>query len=235
MLNNRYARQIKLIGKSNQNKLRNKKVLIVGAGGLGSATSELLLRSGIENLTLIDQDTVELTNLGRQLLYTEKDIKKAKVIAAKEKLRQINSRAKIYVKNFFLTNKNISLLKGYDLVLDCTDNLETRFWINDYCRKNKIPWVYASAIRWEGYVMLILPRGPCLSCFLKKGMNETCNQQGIISPLPTAIATLQVTLAIKFLLGEKLDSLLYHLNLNALELKKIKVKQNSQCPTCVKR
>jgi adenylyltransferase/sulfurtransferase len=231
-MENRYSRQIKLVGEKKQTLLLKKKVLIVGAGGLGSAAAELLLRSGVENIAIIDQDKIELTNLGRQLLYTEKDISKDKAVVAKEKLKEINSKAKIERYNKFLTNKNISLLGKYDLILDCTDNLETRFWINTYCRKNKIPWIYASAIRWEGYVMLIQPRGPCLSCFLKKGMNETCNQQGIISPLPPSIAALQVTLGIKYFLGEKIDSLLYHLNLNTLELKKIKVKQNPRCVTC---
>lgn len=229
----RYSRQIKLIGKKEQLSLKNKKVVIVGCGGLGSAAAELLLRSGVEDLTLIDGDKVELTNLARQLLYEEKDLGKYKVRTAKEKLLKINSRAKIKEKNVFLNNKNLSLLKS-DLVLDCTDNLETRFWINEYCYKNNLPWIYASAIRWEGYVMLIQPGSPCLSCFLRRGNVETCNQQGIVSTLPAAIASLQSTLAIRYLLKEKVASELFYLNLKNLELKRLKVKKNSKCPTCNK-
>lgn len=234
MLNGRYSRQIKLkeVGKKKQSLLSKKKVIIVGCGGLGSAAAELLLRSGVENLILIDQDKIELTNLGRQLLYEEKDVGKYKVISAKEKLSKINSAAKISVKNEFLSPKNISVLKHADLILDCTDNLETRFWINAYCYKNKIPWIYASAIRWEGYVMLIQPKGPCLSCFLRRGNLETCNQQGIISALPTTIAALQATLALRFLLREKVESLLYHLDLRKMKLTEMKVKKNTNCLTC---
>ncbi len=233
-MENRYARQIKLkeMGKLKQSSLQKKRVLIIGAGGLGSAAAELLLRSGVEHLTLIDQDKIELSNLGRQLLYTEKDINQYKVKAAKEKLLQINSKAKVRAEVKYLTQNNLQILKKYDLIVDCTDNLETRFWINDYCHKNKISWIYASAIRWEGYVMLIQPSGPCLSCFLRKGNSETCNQQGIISPLPTAIASLQVTLAIRHLIGEKVIPRLYHLSLKNMELRSIKVKKNLHCPTC---
>ncbi|MFH0701903.1 MAG: HesA/MoeB/ThiF family protein [Candidatus Woesearchaeota archaeon] len=231
---NRYSRQIKLkeVGEKKQSQLPQKKIIIVGCGGLGSAAAELLLRAGVENITLIDQDKIELTNLGRQLLYDEKDINKHKAVAAKEKLLRINSQANIVVKNDFLTRKNISILKQADLVLDCTDNLETRFWINAYCYKHKIPWIYASAIRWEGYVMLIQPGGPCLSCFLKKGSPENCNQQGIISPLPTAMAALQATLALRFLFGEKVESLLYRLDLKNMKLIEMKVKKNIKCLTC---
>ncbi|MFA6461523.1 MAG: HesA/MoeB/ThiF family protein [Candidatus Woesearchaeota archaeon] len=233
MNSERYARQSKLIGEKEQLFLKNKKVMIVGCGGLGSAAAELLLRSGVENLTLIDEDKIELTNLARQLLYEQKDIGKYKAKVAKEKLLKINSKAKIKDKILFLDQHNLSLLKS-DLILDCTDNLETRFWINDYCYKNNLPWIYASAIRWEGYVMLIQPKSPCLSCFLKKGNIETCNQQGIISTLPTTIASLQSTLAIRYLLGEKVTSELFYFNLKKMELKTLNIKKNPKCPTCGK-
>ncbi|MEK6937681.1 MAG: HesA/MoeB/ThiF family protein [Nanoarchaeota archaeon] len=232
--NKRYSRQIKLkeVGNKKQSLLQKKKVLIVGCGGLGSAAAELLLRAGVEDLILMDQDKIELTNLGRQLLYDEKDVGRYKVNAAKEKLLKINSNAKISVKNDFLTQKNISILNQADLILDCTDNLETRFWINVYCYKHKIPWIYASAIRWEGYVMLIQPNSACLSCFLRQESSENCNQQGIISPLPTTIASLQATLALRFLFGEKMESLLYRLDLKNMKLIEMKVKKNKGCLTC---
>jgi len=236
-MNGRYSRQRKLkeMGEKKQELLRKKKVVIIGCGGLGSAAAELLLRAGVEHLTLIDKDKIELTNLGRQLLYEEKDVGKYKAKVAKEKLLKINSRAKTDAHVLYLDNKNLSLLDNADLVLDCTDNLETRFWINYHCHKNKIPWIYASAIRWEGYVMFISPKGPCLSCFLKKGNSETCNQQGIVGPLPTSIASLQTTLALRYLVGEKIEPLLYRLDLKKMKLSEIIVKKRINCPTCGKR
>jgi adenylyltransferase/sulfurtransferase len=171
-------------------------------------------------------------------MYGQKDIGKYKAHAAKKELLRINPHANITIITRELNSKSLSLLKQ-DLVLDCTDNLETRFWINEYCHKNKIPWIYASAIRWEGYVMLISPHGPCLSCFIKSDVNhnyvnKTCTQQGIISPLPASIATLQTSLALRYLIGEKIEPLLYHLNLHTLSLSQLKVKKKNNCPTCSK-
>ena len=143
-MKDRYSRQmlLKEIGEEGQSKLDYKKVVIVGIGALGTVAAELLARAGIGSLRLIDRDVVEESNLQRQILFTEKDVGKSKSVMAAEKLKEINSLIKIESYPLHLDPKNVSLLQDADLVLDCTDNLETRFLINDHCRKEKIPWIY---------------------------------------------------------------------------------------------
>ncbi len=228
----RYLRQELILGKGNQKKVDKSTVAIVGIGALGTVATELLVRAGVGNLILIDRDIVEESNLQRQLLFTEKDVGKSKAKVAGEKLNAINSKVNVKSYAVHLNSENISLLKEADLILDCTDNLKTRFLINDFCRNKKIHWIYASAIRTEGYVMPILPRWPCLRCFLKEAPLETCDTAGVLNTITTAIGALQVDLALKLLVEEKMDSYLYYLNLKTMEMKKIMVKKNNKCPTC---
>ncbi len=231
-MNDRYSRQELLLGKANQKKVKKSIVAIVGIGALGTVAAELLTRTGMGKLILIDRDIIEESNLQRQLLFTEKDIGKSKAKVAEEKLKEINSLVKLESYALHLNSENISLLKEADLVLDCTDNLKTRFLINDFCRKEKITWIYASAIRTEGYVMPILPQGPCLRCFLKEANLETCDTAGVLNTITTSIAALQVTLAIKILVGEKVEPLLYHYDIWKQKFRSLKIKQNPKCPTC---
>mgnify|MGYP001594733519 CR=1 FL=1 len=141
----RYIRQEKFIGKEKHDLLRKKTVSIVGLGALGSVASELLTRAGIKKLILIDRDFLELSNLQRQSLFEEKDIGKSKAVVLKEKLNEINKDVDIISYFDNLDNENIDLINS-DLILDCTDNLETRFLINEYSVKNKIPFIYGSAV-----------------------------------------------------------------------------------------
>ncbi len=232
----RYSRQILLLGKKGQEKIVKAKVAIIGVGALGTVAAELFARAGVGELVLIDRDIIEESNLQRQLLFTEEDIGKSKAKIAEEKLKEINSSLKIKSYAIHLNSENISLLKKIDLILDCTDNLKTRFLINDLCRKEKIDWIYAAAIRGEGYVMPILPatlpNGPCLRCFLREANLETCDTAGVLNTITTAIGALHVDLALKLLGGEKIGAYLYHLNLKNLELKKIMVKKDNKCPAC---
>lgn len=232
-MDERYSRQILLLGQKKQDKIRKAKVVIIGVGALGTIAAELLTRAGLGELILIDRDVIEESNLQRQLLFTEKDLEKSKALAAGERLKEINSSLKIKSYALHLNSENISLLKSADLILDCTDNLKTRFLINDFCKKEKIDWIYASAIREEGYVMPIFSAGPCLRCFLREANLETCDTVGVLNTITTSIGTLQVSLALKLLRGEKVDSYLYHLNLRNMEMKKIKVKKNKRCPACL--
>lgn len=233
-LNEKYSRQLLLkeVGKKRQEKLGKSKVAIVGVGALGTVAAELLTRAGAGELILVDRDIIEESNLQRQALFTEKDVGKSKAKAAEEKLNAINSEIKIKPYAIHLNSENISLLKNADLILDCTDNLKTRFLINDFCRKNKINWIYASAIRTEGYVMPIFPKGPCLRCFLKEANLETCDTAGVLNTITTSIAALQVTLAIKMLMGEKVEPLLYYYDIWKQRFRSLKIKQNPKCPTC---
>ena len=233
-MKDRYSRQmlLKEIGEEGQSKLDYKKVVIVGIGALGTVAAELLARAGIGSLRLIDRDVVEESNLQRQILFTEKDVGKSKSVMAAEKLKEINSLIKIESYPLHLDPKNVSLLQDADLVLDCTDNLETRFLINDHCRKEKIPWIYAAAIKNSGCVMPILPEGPCLSCFLQETNLETCDVAGVLNTITASIASLQVTLALKILLRKEIEPLLYHYDIWNQRLKTLKIKKRELCPAC---
>ena len=230
----KYSRQILLeeVGKGGQKKVEKSVIAIVGIGALGTVAAELLVRAGVGKLILIDRDIIEESNLQRQLLFTEKDVGKPKAKVAEEKLKEINSSVKLKCYVLHLNSENISLLKEADLVLDCTDNLKTRFLLNDFCRKEKIPWIYASAIRTEGYVMPILPQGPCLRCFLKEANLETCDTAGVLNTITTSISALQATLAIKILMGEKVEPVLYHYDIWKQQFQSLKIKQNHKCLAC---
>jgi len=233
-MSERYSRQILLkeIGKEGQELISQKKVAILGMGALGTVSAELLTRAGVGSLLLIDRDVVEESNLQRQTLFTEKDLRKSKAITAKTKLQEINSTIKIEAEAIHLNSENIDLLNDADLILDCTDNLKTRFLLNDYCKKNKKPWVYSAAIKTSGYVMPILPEGPCLMCFLKEANLETCDTSGVLNTLTTSIASLQTTKAIKIILGKETESLLYHYDIWNEEFKKLKIRPREGCETC---
>ena len=152
MPNDRYSRQTALseIGEKGQQLLAQKKVVIVGVGALGSVAAELLIRAGLGKLLLIDRDIVEESNLPRQFLYCEDDIGKSKALAAQERLQKINKNCQIQAEAAHLNKKNLSLLADADLILDGTDNLSTRFLLNDYCKKEKKLWIYAAAIKTSG-------------------------------------------------------------------------------------
>ena len=236
-MDERYARQTILaeIGMVGQDKIKESRVAIVGMGALGTVAADLLGRAGIGKIILIDRDVVEESNLQRQTLYEEKDIGRSKVVAAKRRLEKIKGKGCLEIRAVHLCAQNISLLRTAHLVLDCTDNLQTRFLINDFCRRERIPWIYGAAIKTSGYAMPILPEGPCLRCFLREASLETCETAGVLNTIAASIAALQVTLALQILIGKEVKPLLRHFNIWDLELKKIKIKKNGRCPTCAGR
>ena len=196
----RYSRQeiLKQIGKNGQEKLKKSAVIIIGLGALGTTAAELLTRLGIGNLILIDRDFIELTNLHRQHLFDESSIGKQKSIQAMQELKKINGdiNIKAYFDNLDYTNIN-ELVKG-DLILDCTDNLETRFLINEFSIQNKIPWIYAACIGSIGYIFNIIPGKVCFNCIFKETLNlETCETFGILNTISNLIASIQVNESIK--------------------------------------
>jgi len=191
-----------------------------------------LARAGVGHIKMIDSDLVEESNLQRQTLFTEKDIGRSKSLAAKKKLELINSTIKIEAINEHLEKNNLSYLKGTDLVLDCTDNLDTRLLINDFCKKEKILWIYSACVKTSGYVMPIFPEGPCLRCFLKEAKLDSACTIGVINTIPISISALQVTLAIKILTEKKIKPELFYYNIWTPELKKLKI--NHSCDLCHK-
>ena len=231
----RYIRQEKFIGKKNQDLLGRKTISIVGLGAIGSVSAELLARAGVKKLVLIDRDIVELSNLQRQSLFDEQDIGKSKAEIIRTKLNKINKEVEII--SFFdnLDNENIDLIKA-DLILDCTDNLETRFLINEFAVKNQIPFIYASAIGNEGYLFNIIAGKTCFNCIFKEIQGlETCETFGVLNSATHLISSLQVSEAIKILFNEEYEKDLIYFSLKNNDLVKIKVQKNPDCNVCSKK
>ncbi len=227
-----YTAQEGLLGKEGQVLLAKKTDCIVGIGALGSVSAELLTRTGIGKLILIDSDQVEESNLHRQLLYTEKDIHRPKVSAARTYLESVNPKIKIEAHEVRLTADNIALLKS-DLILDGTDNLETRFIINDFAVKNNIPWIYAGAIQTRGFVFPVLPNNPCFECILGHTISEEdCETQGILNTTNAIVASTQVVEAFKILTEQAFAPQLIRINAWDAAIEKIKVRKNPKCQAC---
>ncbi|MGE6377273.1 MoeB/ThiF family adenylyltransferase [Peribacillus muralis] len=193
------------IGETGQLKIRRKHVLILGAGALGAANAEALTRAGVGKLTIVDRDYVELSNLQRQQMYTERDVEERlpKAEAAKRHIREIDHGVQVNAVIMDATAQNLERqLDAVDLILDATDNFETRMIINDLSQKLHIPWIYGACVGSVGMTLPIVPgQTPCLHCLLKtipiQGM--TCDTGGIISPAVTMVAAHQTAEALKIL------------------------------------
>jgi adenylyltransferase/sulfurtransferase len=237
-MENRYSRQeiYDYVGKSGQKKLSKSKVVIVGVGAIGTQSASLLARAGIGELILIDRDSVELNNLQRQTLFNESDINKPKATQAKKHFEKVNSSIKINIFNEDLNNENISKLisKKTSLILDCTDNMETRFLINDYALKNNIPWIYSAGIKSNAFLMNIIPKKtPCFSCIFHNHVsNETCQTSGVLNSTTSLIASLQVSETMKILLNKKPETNLIQINLKNNAFNKLKINKRKDCLTC---
>lgn len=241
----RYKAQIKFlgIGQSGQERLAQSKVVIVGLGGLGSFFLQYLVRAGIGEITIIDHDTIELSNLQRQILYDEWDVEEGrlKVEAALEKMSRVNREVKLSGFTTYLSPQNAEkLLLNHDLILDATDNYETRYLINDVAIKHSIPWIFSAVAGSFGMASVIIPRKtPCLrEIVLEEVSSEalSCSAVGIISPIIAAVTAFSATQALKYLaLGEEyLDKGLALIDLwhPILEMTDIKREETKPCPAC---
>ncbi len=203
----RYDRQIKLdvVGISGQEKLRNASVLVVGVGGLGCPAAQYLAGAGIGKIGLMDHDKVSITNLHRQVLYDEFDIGKPKALVAKEKLQRVNSEIKIVAIEEGLTIDNaVTLFDQYDLILDGTDNFETKYLINDACILTEKPWIYASVYKNEGQLSVFnFQDGPTYRCLFPKTtrQNVSCEATGVLGVTPGILGMLQAAEVMKLILG----------------------------------
>ena len=243
----RYSRQLMLkeIGREGQRRLEESRVAVIGLGALGSVSSNLLARGGVGHLVLVDRDYLEIENLQRQVLFDENDLagNLPKAVAAKARLEKINSEIKLEAVVGDLSADTIEeFLGGVDLVIDGTDNFETRFLINDYCLTRKIPWIYGGALRTEGMSYVILPgEGPCLRCLFGEAPSpadiQTCEQVGILSPVAHVIASFQAIEAIKLMAGrqEAVERNLWKMDLWSREFKSITVDhlRNMPCSGCL--
>jgi molybdopterin-synthase adenylyltransferase len=239
----RYVRQTVFsgLGVDGQKRLLRSRVLLVGCGALGSAISVSLVRSGVGQITMVDQDFPELINLHRQFLYDEDNVtnKIPKAVVAAQKLGRANSQVKIIPVVTELSANNIEkLARSADLILDGTDNMPARYVINDYCVKHKLPWIYGGIVGASGMMMVIKPgETPCLRCLFpqppKPGTIPTCAQAGVLNPAPMLIGALESIEAIKYLSGKgKTRAGLLQFDLWGEHLHILKVNRNPSCPAC---
>ncbi len=213
----RYSRQELFagIGKEGQARIRAARVLLIGCGALGSSLAEMMTRAGVGTLTLVDRDYVEESNLQRQSLFDEEDAARGmpKAVAAEAKLRRLNTEVRVRgIVADLSTESADELLRDADLVLDGTDNFETRFLVNDVCVREGLPWIYGACVGAHGLALVVRPRlTPCLRCVLEEkpppGSGPTCDTAGVVAPIVHVIAGIQAGEALKLLAGRS-ESLL---------------------------
>ncbi len=238
----RYLRHLILpeVGEKGQLKLKNARVAIVGAGGLGSPVALYLAAAGVGRLGLIDFDSVDLSNLQRQVLYAVSDVKKSKSETAKDRLLALNPEIEISSHKIRLSAANVmETLADYDLVVDGTDNFETRYLINDACVLSSKPNVYGSIFRFEGQLSVFCTTtGPCYRCLFPvppaPDAVPNCAEGGVLGVLAGVIGTLQATEAVKLILGEGQPLIGKLLLYNALDMdfQKLAIKRKRDCPVC---
>jgi adenylyltransferase/sulfurtransferase len=226
----RYSRQDALNQLPNNfsQSIHNKQLIIIGCGGIGSPLAELLVRGGFQTLTLIDTDIVDETNLQRQT-FTEQDIATQKTTALKHRLEQIDSKAKknktIKIINDTLNKENINqIFKNSDLILDCTDNFETRILINNYCEQNNKDWIYSGAVKTQIMSCLFLGETKLFKkVFPKPIKNESCCEVGVLASTTFASASLTYNQVLKYFIGQK-EQILIKQDLWTNQLFNIKIK-----------
>ena len=240
----RYSRQIMLpkFDVAGQLALKNATVLILGLGGLGSPAALYLAAAGVGKLVLVDDDLVDISNLQRQIVHTEKTIGQAKVESAASQLRQINPHIDYEVLAKRVEGDALKkLITSVDLVLDCSDNFATRFEVNRYSVESLTPLVSAAAIRMEGQISVYDPRqaaSPCYQCLYPEGSEQamTCSESGVMSPLVGILGSMQAMEAIKVLsgLGESLVGRLLMLDAMTMQWRSLKLKKDPACNCCGK-
>lgn len=237
----RYSRQIMLdeIGFVGLEKLRKAKVCVVGVGGIGNPVVTQLTAMGVGKLKIVDRDIIEISNLHRQHLYTENDIGRVKVEAAKERLEKINSSVEIEALPNSVTKYTAeSIVDGFDIVVDALDSIDARYALNDACIKLNIPLIYAGALGMLGSICTIIPnKTACLRCIfpsLAEDDMPTCSTEGVHPSILYLVGGIQVSEAVKIILGEKptLENKLLYVDLNDLSLEKVSVFRQEECTSC---
>ena len=241
----RYARHLTLpdVGLEGQRRLKAAKVLVIGVGGLGSPAALYLAAAGVGTLGLVDADTVELSNLHRQVLHGTAAIGTAKLASAAQRLRDANPEVRLVLHETRLTSANaLELIDGFDVVLDCSDNFPTRYLVNDACVLRGKPDVYGAVHRFEGQAAVFwAARGPCYRCLYREppapGLVLSCAEAGVLGVLPGIVGTLQAAEAIKLVLGvgEPLIGRLLALDVLRVRFRELSVPKDPACPLCGER
>ena len=237
----RFSRQIVLkdIGILGQKKIMSSKVLIVGAGGLGSPIAEFLSRAGIGSLGIVDNDKVSLSNLHRQSLYDTPDIGKFKVKIAKDKIKKINPNTKVTIYKIRLNNDNFKkIINDFDYIVDGSDNFKTKFLLNDFCLKFKKVLVTAAISKFDGHIFTFNFKNkkiPCLRCFFQETKISddllNCEAEGILGTVAGIVGTVQANEVLKKIvgIGKGLDGYIFILDLLNLNFRKVKIKKRKDC------
>jgi molybdopterin/thiamine biosynthesis adenylyltransferase len=242
----KYSRQVLFpgIGSVGQERLLASRAVIVGCGGIGAATANLLVRAGVGRVRILDRDFVEPSNLQRQLLFEESDARDSlpKAVAAERHLRSINSNVNVEGIVADLNAKNAAeMLGGFSLILDGTDNFETRFLLNDFAVESRTPWIYAAAVSSYGITMTVRPGvTACLACLLDSsgaiGLEDTCDTIGVLGPIVNLVASLQAAEAMKILAGadSALHSRLLSADIWSGRFQTVVPERNPDCRACVR-
>lgn len=237
----RYSRHILLqdVGVEGQEKLMNAKVLVVGAGGLGAPVSLYLAAAGIGRIGIIDADDVDLSNLQRQVIHFTKDVGVPKVESAKEKIQAINPDVKVDTyKDFLYSDNALDIIKGYDFVVDGTDNFPVKFLINDACVMAGKPFSHGGILRFNGQTFTHLPGTACYRCFFKEppppDAVPTCSQAGVLGAIAGMLGTIQAAEVLKYFtgVGQLLTNRLLTFDAKTMQFRTVTVKQRPSCEIC---
>ena len=238
----RYSRHIILeqVGGAGQEKLLSSKVLIVGAGGLGSPVGLYLAAAGVGTIGIVDGDKVDLSNLQRQIIHHTDDVGTNKVDSALAKIQAINPDVTVRAHREWAKADNIAgIIRGYDFVIDGTDNFAAKFLVNDACYFEKVPFSHAGILRFDGQLITVIPgETACYRCLFEEpppaGAVPACSQAGVLGVLAGVIGSLQATEAVKFLLGigKLLTNTLLTYNALAMEFRRVELSRNCECPLC---
>ncbi|MBW7649682.1 MULTISPECIES: ThiF family adenylyltransferase [unclassified Anoxybacillus] len=241
----RYSRQILFspIGEEGQQTIRHKHVLVVGAGALGSANADMLVRAGVGRLTIVDRDYVDWTNLQRQTLYSEEDAEKGwpKAIAAKRRLSSVNRDVHVEALVMDVQDESFASLfeQQIDIIIDGTDNFETRFLLNDLSQKYRIPWIYGACVGSYGLSFTIIPeQTACFRCFINHlpSYHFTCDNIGIVSPAVQMVASYQTAEALKILVGDvaavRRSLVMFDVWRNEHRFLRVDQLKTEHCPSC---
>ncbi|MBF0253234.1 MAG: HesA/MoeB/ThiF family protein [Candidatus Omnitrophica bacterium] len=237
----RYKRHIMLlnIGIRGQEKILNGKVLIIGMGGLGSSVGLYLASAGVGTIGIADYDNVEISNLQRQIIHFTSDIGKKKVLSAKEKIEQLNPDVKVVMYAEKVKADNIAeMVKGFDFIVDATDNFAAKFLINDACVLGGKPFSHGGVVGFDGQTMTYLPGTTCYRCIFKAPPVEVVSPEntapGVVGTIPGMLGTIQATEAIKYILGigELLTDRFFIYESLRMKFRTIETRKNSNCPIC---
>lgn len=238
----RYARQtlIQQVGGRGQEALAGARVVVVGVGALGGIQADLLARAGVGQLDLVDRDIVDITNLQRQTLFDEADVGRPKAEAAAERLREVNSSIEVRAHaTDFSARPGEKLVAGASAAVDGTDNLGTRFVLNDLCVKHGLPWVYAAAVSTYGMVFPADPKGPCFECVFPqeppRGSLATCDTVGVLNTLTVGVGAFAANLTLLRLIGQAVEPRLYSFEMLSPSVEGLLLSKRDACAACGKR